>query len=178
MNIFLAWLYLWATFFISAALSGVVIFAYAVTDKDSGRAGPNQVYLGHYLLTILVAGAELLGRRWFLCHSLVMAFKPVADLHAPFGDVLVDLAGHSWPFFILFIYYVFFLFSFWFYLVIYLFLCMYGKNGKWSSDTDGPEKFQSSKALFGREYEFWGERNISYSPFKKGNINYSPFKKK
>lgn len=63
MNIFLAWLYLWATFFISAALSGVVIFAYAVMDKDSGRAGPNQVYLGHYLLTILVAGAELLGRR-------------------------------------------------------------------------------------------------------------------
>lgn len=55
---------------------------------------------------------------------------------------------------------------------------MYGKNGKWSSDTEGPEKFQLSKALFGREYEFWGERNISHSPFKKGNINYSPFKKK
>lgn len=53
-----------------------------------------------------------------------MAFKPVADLHAPFGDVLVDLAGHSWAFFILFIYYVFF-FVFVLILFSYLFISLH-----------------------------------------------------
>lgn len=48
-NTFLMWLYLWAMFFIIAALIGFVIFAYAVTDKGSGRSVPNRVYLDYYL---------------------------------------------------------------------------------------------------------------------------------
>ncbi|KAA8543998.1 hypothetical protein F0562_021825 [Nyssa sinensis] len=48
-NTFLMYLYLWAMFFIIAALIGFVIFAYAVTDKGSGRPVMNRVYLDYYL---------------------------------------------------------------------------------------------------------------------------------
>lgn len=48
-NTFLMYLYLWAMFFIIAALIGFVIFAYAVTDKGSGRPVLNRVYLEYHL---------------------------------------------------------------------------------------------------------------------------------
>ena len=48
-NTFLMWFYLWAMFFIIAALIGFVIFAYAVTDKGSGRIVPNRSYSDYYL---------------------------------------------------------------------------------------------------------------------------------
>ncbi|KAG7019258.1 Tetraspanin-3, partial [Cucurbita argyrosperma subsp. argyrosperma] len=48
-NTFLMWLYLFAMFFIIAAILGFIIFAYAVTDKGSGRPLPNRLYLDYYL---------------------------------------------------------------------------------------------------------------------------------
>jgi len=48
-NTFLMYLYLWAMFFIIAALLAFVIFAYVVTDKGSGRALLNRVYPDYYL---------------------------------------------------------------------------------------------------------------------------------
>lgn len=48
-NTFLMYLYLWAMFFIIAALIGFVIFAYAVTDKGSGRPVMNRAYMEYYL---------------------------------------------------------------------------------------------------------------------------------
>lgn len=48
-NTFLMWLYLFVMFFIIAALVGFIIFAYAVTDKGSGRAVPNRAYFDYYL---------------------------------------------------------------------------------------------------------------------------------
>lgn len=48
-NTFLMYLYLWAMFFIIAALVAFVIFAYAVTDKGSGRPVMNRVYLEYHL---------------------------------------------------------------------------------------------------------------------------------
>ncbi|KAK9126830.1 hypothetical protein Scep_015676 [Stephania cephalantha] len=43
------WLYLFAMFFVIATLIGFVVFAYVVTDKGSGRAVQNRVYLDYYL---------------------------------------------------------------------------------------------------------------------------------
>ncbi|KAK2999107.1 hypothetical protein RJ639_023160 [Escallonia herrerae] len=43
-NTFLMYLYLWAMFFIIAALVGFVIFAYVVTEKGSGRPVLNRAY--------------------------------------------------------------------------------------------------------------------------------------
>ncbi|KAL2508560.1 Tetraspanin-3 [Forsythia ovata] len=48
-NTFLMYLYLWAMFVIIATLVGFIIFAYAVTDKGSGRPVLNRVYLEYYL---------------------------------------------------------------------------------------------------------------------------------
>lgn len=48
-NTILMRLYLWAMFFVVAALIGFIIFAYAVTDKGSGRPAPGRVYLDYYL---------------------------------------------------------------------------------------------------------------------------------
>lgn len=48
-NTFLMYLYMWAMFFIIAALIGFVIFAYAVTDKGSGRPVLNRAYLEYNL---------------------------------------------------------------------------------------------------------------------------------
>ncbi|KAJ4835757.1 Tetraspanin-3 [Turnera subulata] len=48
-NTFLMWLYLFVMFFIIAALIGFIIFAYAVTDKGSGRPVLNRAYLDYYL---------------------------------------------------------------------------------------------------------------------------------
>lgn len=48
-NTFLMYIYLWAMFFIIAALIGFVIFAYAVTDKGSGRPVMNRAYSEYYL---------------------------------------------------------------------------------------------------------------------------------
>lgn len=48
-NKFLMWLYLFAMFFVIAALIGFIIFAYAVTDKGSGRFVMNRRYLDYYL---------------------------------------------------------------------------------------------------------------------------------
>ncbi|KAJ9188904.1 hypothetical protein P3X46_000258 [Hevea brasiliensis] len=48
-NTFLMWLYLFVMFFIIAALIGFIIFAYAVTDKGSGRPVTNRGYLDYYL---------------------------------------------------------------------------------------------------------------------------------
>ncbi|THG23819.1 tetraspanin-3-like [Camellia sinensis] len=48
-NSFLMYLYLWAMFFIIAALIGFIIFAYAVTDKGTGRPVPNRAYLEYHL---------------------------------------------------------------------------------------------------------------------------------
>ncbi|GAB4825401.1 Tetraspanin-4 [Ancistrocladus abbreviatus] len=48
-NTFLMYLYMWAMFFIIAALVGFVIFAYAVTDKGSGRPLSNRAYRDYYL---------------------------------------------------------------------------------------------------------------------------------
>lgn len=48
-NTFLMYLYLWAMFFIIAALVGFIIFAYAVTDKGSGQPVINRVYLEYNL---------------------------------------------------------------------------------------------------------------------------------
>ncbi|PON96385.1 Tetraspanin [Trema orientale] len=48
-NTFLMWLYLFVMFFVVAALVGFIIFAYAVTDKGSGRPVMNRAYLDYYL---------------------------------------------------------------------------------------------------------------------------------
>lgn len=48
-NTFLMWLYLFCMFFVIVALLGFIIFAYAVTDKGSGRALLNRTYLDYYL---------------------------------------------------------------------------------------------------------------------------------
>ncbi|KAK6163263.1 hypothetical protein DH2020_000127 [Rehmannia glutinosa] len=48
-NNFLMYLYLWAMFFIIAALLGFVIFAYAVTDRGSGRPVMNRAYQDYSL---------------------------------------------------------------------------------------------------------------------------------
>ncbi|KAK8695531.1 hypothetical protein V6N13_000685 [Hibiscus sabdariffa] len=48
-NTFLMWLYLFVMFFVIAALIGFIIFAYAVTDKGSGRPVMNKGYLEYYL---------------------------------------------------------------------------------------------------------------------------------
>jgi hypothetical protein len=48
-NSFLLWLYLFVMFFIIAALIGFIIFAYAVTDKGSGRPLMNRKYMDYYL---------------------------------------------------------------------------------------------------------------------------------
>ncbi|KAK9154132.1 hypothetical protein Sjap_001612 [Stephania japonica] len=48
-NTFLMWLYLFVMFFVIATLIGFVVFAYVVTDKGSGRAVLNRVYLDYYL---------------------------------------------------------------------------------------------------------------------------------
>lgn len=48
-NTFLMYLYLWTMFLIIATLIGFIIFAYAVTDKGSGRAVLNRVYPDYYL---------------------------------------------------------------------------------------------------------------------------------
>ncbi|KAL8130714.1 hypothetical protein V2J09_019869 [Rumex salicifolius] len=48
-NTFLMYIYMWAMFFILAALIGFVIFAYAVTDKGSGRPMYNRAYEDYYL---------------------------------------------------------------------------------------------------------------------------------
>ncbi|KAM7278443.1 hypothetical protein ACFE04_005577 [Oxalis oulophora] len=48
-NSFLLWLYLFVMFFIIAALIGFIIFAYAVTDKGSGRALMNRNYMDYYI---------------------------------------------------------------------------------------------------------------------------------
>lgn len=48
-NTFLMYLYLWAMFVIIAALIGFIIFAFAVTDKGSGRAVLNRNYLEYHL---------------------------------------------------------------------------------------------------------------------------------
>eukprot|EP00262_Sarcandra_glabra_P015949 TRINITY_DN5032_c3_g2_i1.p1 TRINITY_DN5032_c3_g2~~TRINITY_DN5032_c3_g2_i1.p1 ORF type:complete len:287 (+),score=4.26 TRINITY_DN5032_c3_g2_i1:97-957(+) len=45
----LLWLYLFAMFFVIAALIGFIVFAYAVTDKGSGRPVLNRVYSDYYL---------------------------------------------------------------------------------------------------------------------------------
>ncbi|XP_050209844.1 tetraspanin-3-like [Mercurialis annua] len=47
-NTLLMWVYLFVMFFIIAALIGFIIFAYAVTDKGSGRQ-VNRGYLDYYL---------------------------------------------------------------------------------------------------------------------------------
>ncbi|XP_021912190.1 tetraspanin-3-like [Carica papaya] len=48
-NTFLMWLYLFVMFFVIAALIGFIIFAYAVTDKGSGRPVMNRAYLEYRL---------------------------------------------------------------------------------------------------------------------------------
>ncbi|KAG2673730.1 hypothetical protein I3760_13G104400 [Carya illinoinensis] len=48
-NTVLMWLYLFAMFFIIAALLGFIIFAYVVTDKGSGRKVPSRTYSEYYL---------------------------------------------------------------------------------------------------------------------------------
>lgn len=48
-NKFLMYLYLWAMFLIIAALIAFVIFAYAVTDKGSGRPVMGRAYLDYSL---------------------------------------------------------------------------------------------------------------------------------
>lgn len=48
-NTFLMYLYMWAMFFIIAALIGFIIFAYAVTDKGSGRPVMNRAYAEYNL---------------------------------------------------------------------------------------------------------------------------------
>ncbi|KAM6578792.1 hypothetical protein CsatB_030629 [Cannabis sativa] len=48
-NTFLMWLYLFVMFFVVAALLCFIIFAYAVTDKGSGRPVINRAYLDYYL---------------------------------------------------------------------------------------------------------------------------------
>ncbi|XP_057479492.1 tetraspanin-3-like [Actinidia eriantha] len=48
-NTFLMYLYLWAMFLVIATLVGFIIFAYAVTDKGSGRPVMNRAYLEYRL---------------------------------------------------------------------------------------------------------------------------------
>ncbi|KAL3530616.1 hypothetical protein ACH5RR_009938 [Cinchona calisaya] len=48
-NTFLMYLYLWAMFVIIAVLIGFVIFAYAVTDRGTGRPVSNRVYQEYHL---------------------------------------------------------------------------------------------------------------------------------
>ncbi|XP_057782707.1 tetraspanin-3-like [Salvia miltiorrhiza] len=48
-NNFLMYLYLWAMFFIIAALIGFIVFAYAVTGKGSGQPVMNRAYLDYSL---------------------------------------------------------------------------------------------------------------------------------
>lgn len=48
-NTFLMWLYLFVMFFVIVALIVFIVFAYAVTDKGSGRTVPSSAYLDYYL---------------------------------------------------------------------------------------------------------------------------------
>ncbi|KAL2239798.1 UNVERIFIED_CONTAM: Tetraspanin-3 [Sesamum indicum] len=48
-NTFLMYVYLWVMFIIIATLVGFVIFAYSVTERGSGRAVMNRVYLEYSL---------------------------------------------------------------------------------------------------------------------------------
>ena len=48
-NTFLMRLYLVVMFLVIAVLIGFIVFAYAVTDKGSGRVVPNRAYLDYYL---------------------------------------------------------------------------------------------------------------------------------
>lgn len=48
-NTALMWLYLFCMFFVIAALIGFIIFAYAVTEKGSGRRVLNRAYPDYYL---------------------------------------------------------------------------------------------------------------------------------
>ncbi|XP_010535582.1 PREDICTED: tetraspanin-3-like [Tarenaya hassleriana] len=48
-NKFLMWFYLFVMIFVIAALIGFIIFAYAVTDKGTGRVVLNRGYLDYYL---------------------------------------------------------------------------------------------------------------------------------
>ncbi|XP_038902578.1 tetraspanin-3-like [Benincasa hispida] len=48
-NTFLMWLYLFVMFFVIVALIVFIVFAYAVTDKGSGRTVPSRAYLDYYL---------------------------------------------------------------------------------------------------------------------------------
>lgn len=48
-NTFLMWLYLFVMFFVIAALIGFIIFAYAVTDKGSGRPVTNRAYMEYHM---------------------------------------------------------------------------------------------------------------------------------
>lgn len=48
-NTFLMWLYLFVMFFVILALIVFIVFAYAVTDKGSGRIVPSRVYLDYHL---------------------------------------------------------------------------------------------------------------------------------
>lgn len=48
-NTLLMRLYLFVMFFVAAALLGFIIFAYAVTDKGSGRPVPGRAYRDYYL---------------------------------------------------------------------------------------------------------------------------------
>lgn len=57
-NTFLMWLYLFCMFFVIVALLGFIIFAYAVTDKGSGRALLNRTYLDYYLEVTLPSSSS------------------------------------------------------------------------------------------------------------------------
>lgn len=48
-NTFLMWVYLFAMFFIIVALIGFIIFAYAVTDKGSGKKVTDRTYSEYFL---------------------------------------------------------------------------------------------------------------------------------
>ncbi|KAL5716928.1 Tetraspanin-4 [Ranunculus cassubicifolius] len=49
-NTVLLWIYLFAMFFVIAALIGFIIFAYVVTSKGSGRPVLNRAYKDYYLV--------------------------------------------------------------------------------------------------------------------------------
>ncbi|KAK4408536.1 Tetraspanin-4 [Sesamum angolense] len=87
-NTFLMYVYLWVMFIIIATLVGFVIFAYSVTERGSGRAVMNRVYLEYSLqdysgwLAERVAGQ----RYWSKISSCIR------DSHGP-----IPLLDHTLP---------------------------------------------------------------------------------
>lgn len=75
-NTALLWFYLFAMFFIIAALIGFIIFAYVVTSKGSGRPVINRGYRDYYLFDY----SGWLQRRVSRCWLLALRSDPASEI--------------------------------------------------------------------------------------------------